>query len=42
MRIVLIQEGNPIAYSSEKLNVVILNYPTCDKKLYVLVKTSQT
>lgn len=35
---VLMQEGHPIAYFSEKLNGVVLNYPTYDKELYALVR----
>jgi len=34
---VLLQEGHPIAYFSEKLNGPSLNYPTYDKELYALV-----
>jgi len=37
-----VQEGHPIAYFSEKLNGVILNYPTCDKELYTLVRALKT
>jgi len=40
--VVLIQEGHPVAYFSEKLNGVALNYPTYDKELYVLVRALQT
>jgi len=36
------QEGHPIAYFSEKLNGVDLNYPTYNKELYVLVRALQT
>ena len=39
---VLMQEGHPIAYFSEKLNGVVLNYSICDKELYVLVRALQT
>ena len=35
---VLMQEGKPIAYFSEKLNGATLNYPTYDKELYALVR----
>ena len=35
---VLMQEGKPIAYFSEKLSGAALNYPTYDKKMYALVK----
>jgi len=34
---VLLQEGHPIAYFSEKINGPSLNYPTYDKELYALV-----
>ena len=36
------QEKQPIAYFSEKLNGAALNYPTYDKKLYALVRTLET
>ena len=39
---VLMQEGRPIAYFSEKLSGAALNYPTYDKELYVLVRTLKT
>lgn len=39
---VLMQEGHPIAYFSEKLNGAALNYPTYDKELYALVRALQT
>lgn len=32
------QEKRPIAYFDEKLNGVVLNYATCDKELYSLVR----
>ena len=35
---VLMQEGKPIAYFSEKLSGAWLNYPVYDKELYVLVR----
>jgi hypothetical protein len=38
---VLMQEGRPIAYFSEKLNSAQLNYPICDKELYALVCVRQ-
>ena len=38
---VLMQEGHPIAYFSEKLNEVVLNYSTYDKELYTLVRALQ-
>ncbi|KAI3469143.1 hypothetical protein Pfo_025806 [Paulownia fortunei] len=39
---VLMQEGRPIAYFSEKLSGATLNYPTYDKELYALVRTLET
>lgn len=39
---VLMQEGKPIAYFSEKLNGAMLNYPTYDKELYALVRALET
>ncbi|KAL5738445.1 hypothetical protein ACOSP7_031206 [Xanthoceras sorbifolium] len=39
---VLMQEGRPIAYFSEKLSGAALNYPTYDKELYALVRALQT
>jgi len=39
--VVLMQEVHPIAYFSEKLNGVVLNYSTYDKELYVLVRALQ-
>uniref|UniRef100_A0A151UF56 Transposon Ty3-I Gag-Pol polyprotein n=1 Tax=Cajanus cajan TaxID=3821 RepID=A0A151UF56_CAJCA len=39
---VLMQEGHPIAYFSEKLNGAALNYPTYDKELYALVRALRT
>ena len=39
---VLMLKGRPIAYSSEKLNRVVLNYPTYDKELYALVQMLKT
>jgi hypothetical protein len=35
---VLMQEGHPIAYFSEKLSGAALNYPTYDKEMYALVR----
>ncbi|XP_035542994.1 uncharacterized protein LOC118346093, partial [Juglans regia] len=35
---VLMQEGRPIAYFSEKLSGAALNYPTYDKEMYALVR----
>ena len=36
------QERRPVAYFSEKLSGVALNYPTYDKELYALVRTLKT
>ena len=38
----LMQEGQPIAYFSEKLRKAALKYPTYDKELYALVRALQT
>jgi len=38
---VLLQEGHPITYFSEKLNGSYLNYSTYDKELYALVRALQ-
>jgi hypothetical protein len=35
---VLMQDRRPIAFFSEKLSGVSLNYPTYDKELYALVR----
>nr|XP_027062823.1 uncharacterized protein LOC113689219 [Coffea arabica] len=40
--VVLIQEGKPVAYFSEKLNGASLNYSTYDKELMALVRALQT
>jgi hypothetical protein len=39
---VLVQEGKPIAYFSEKLSRPSLNYSTSDKELYALVHVLET
>jgi hypothetical protein len=39
---VLLQEGRPVAYFSEKLSDASLKYSTYDKELYALVCTLQT
>ncbi|KAA3449090.1 gag-pol polyprotein [Gossypium australe] len=39
---VLLQEGKPVAYFSEKLSGASLRYSTYDKELYALVRTLQT
>ncbi|RDY13892.1 Retrovirus-related Pol polyprotein from transposon gypsy, partial [Mucuna pruriens] len=41
IEVVLMQESKPIAYFSEKLSGVALNYSTYDKKLYALFLKSQ-
>jgi hypothetical protein len=38
----LMQEGKPIAYFSEKLNGPTLNYSTYDKEFYALVHSLET
>jgi hypothetical protein len=40
--VVLLQEGKPVAYFSEKLSGASLNYSTNDKELYALVHTLHT
>ena len=40
--VVLMQEGHPIAYFSEKLNRNALSYSTYDKELYPLIRALQT
>ena len=39
---VLMQEGRPIAYFSEKLSGAALKYPTYDKEFYALVRALET
>ena len=39
---VLMQEGKPVAYFSEKLSGAVLNYPTYDRELYALVRALET
>jgi hypothetical protein len=39
---VLLQEGKPVAYFSEKLSSASLKYSTYDKELYALVRTLHT
>ncbi|KAH9717001.1 Endonuclease [Citrus sinensis] len=39
---ILMQEGRPIAYFSEKLSGAALNYPTYDKEMYALVRALET
>ena len=39
---VLMQEGKPVAYFSEKLGGAQLNYPVYDKELYALVRVLET
>lgn len=38
----LLQEGKPIAYFSEKLSGPSLNYSTYDKELFALIRTLET
>ena len=38
----LMQEGRPIAYFSEKLSGSSLNYSVYDKELYALVRALET
>jgi hypothetical protein len=40
--VVLLQEGKPVAYFSEKLSGASLKYSTYDKELYTLVRTLHT
>ena len=42
IRAVLMQDGHPIAYFSEKLNGAALSYSTYDKELYALIRALQT
>ena len=39
---VLLQEGKPVAYFSEKLNGPHLNYSVYDKELYALTRVLET
>ncbi|KAK8669782.1 hypothetical protein V6N13_104551 [Hibiscus sabdariffa] len=39
---VLMQDGRPIAYFSEKLSGATLNYPTYDKEMYALIRALET
>jgi hypothetical protein len=39
---ILLQEGKPVAYFSEKLSGASLRYCTYDKEFYALVRTLQT
>jgi hypothetical protein len=36
---VLLKDGKPVTYFSEKLSGPVLNYSTYDKELYALVRT---
>ena len=38
----LLQDGKPVAYFSEKLSGPSLNYSTYDKELYALIRTLET
>jgi len=40
--VVLLLEGHPIAYFSEKLNGHFRNYPTYDKEFYALIRALHT
>jgi len=42
IRTILLQEGHPIAYFSEKLKGSNLNYSTYDKEMYALIRALQT
>ncbi|KAL5752228.1 hypothetical protein ACOSQ2_022735 [Xanthoceras sorbifolium] len=42
MGAVLMQEGRPIAFFSEKISGAALNYPTYDKEMYALVRALET
>ncbi|KAL5820915.1 hypothetical protein ACOSQ3_022797 [Xanthoceras sorbifolium] len=42
MGVVLMQEGRPIAFFSEKISGAALNYPTYDKEMYALVRALET
>jgi len=39
---VLLQDGKPVAYFSEKLSGPVLNYSNYDRELYALVQTLET
>ena len=39
---VLMQDGKPVAYFSEKLSGHVINYSMYDKELYALVRTLET
>ena len=39
---ILMQDGRPIAYFSEKLNGASLKYPTYEKEMYDLVRALET
>jgi hypothetical protein len=39
MRAILLQHDKPICFHSETFNGSMINYPTCDKELYALVKS---
>ena len=40
--VVLMQEGRPITYFSEKLSGAALNYPTYNKEMYALIRALET
>ena len=39
MGAILLQHGKPISVNSEIFNGAVINYPTYDKELYVLVQS---
>lgn len=39
---ILMNEGRPLAYFSEKLSGAVLNYPKYDKEMYELIRTLET
>ena len=39
MGVVLLQHGKPISFHSKMFNGAVINYPTYDKELYVLVQS---
>ncbi|KAG8501187.1 hypothetical protein CXB51_003299 [Gossypium anomalum] len=42
IKVVLMQDGRPVAYFSEKLNGATLNYLTYDKEMYALIRALET
>ena len=39
MGTILLQHGKPISFHSQMFNGVVINYPTYEKELYVLVQS---